>query len=91
VEAAHIVPVERQGPDTVRNGLALSGTVHWMFDRGLVSVDGDTSILIARGSVGAEIAERLLVADRRLILPEDRSLEPHPSYFDWHRRNVFKG
>lgn len=91
VEAAHIVPVERQGPDTVRNGLALSGTVHWMFDRGLVSVDGDNTILIARDNVGAEIAERLLVPERRLILPEDRSLAPHPSYFDWHRLNVFKG
>jgi len=28
VEAAHIVPVEERGPDTVRNGIALSGTVH---------------------------------------------------------------
>jgi putative restriction endonuclease len=81
----------RQGPDTVRNGLALSGTVHWMFDRGLVSVDDDSTILIARDSVGAGIAERLLVADQRLILPQDRSLAPHPSYFAWHRRNVFKG
>jgi putative restriction endonuclease len=34
VEAAHIRPVEANGPDTVQNGLALSGTVHWMFDRG---------------------------------------------------------
>jgi hypothetical protein len=25
-------------PTAVRNGLALSGTIHWMFDRGLVSV-----------------------------------------------------
>jgi hypothetical protein len=25
-------------PAAVRNGLALSGTIHWMFDRGLVSV-----------------------------------------------------
>jgi putative restriction endonuclease len=91
VEAAHIVPVERQGPDTVRNGIALSGTLHWMFDRGLISVDRDHTILIARGSVGSEIADRLLVADRRLILPSDPRLAPHPTYLDWHRSNVFKG
>lgn len=36
VEAAHIRPVEHDGPDIVSNGLALSGTAHWMFDRGLV-------------------------------------------------------
>lgn len=33
-EAAHIRPVEANGPDVVTNGIALSGTVHWMFDRG---------------------------------------------------------
>jgi putative restriction endonuclease len=36
VEAAHIKPVEANGPDIVSNGIALSGTVHWMFDRGLI-------------------------------------------------------
>ena len=36
VEAAHIRPVEANGPDIVSNGLALSGTAHWMFDRGLI-------------------------------------------------------
>ncbi|HET7060870.1 MAG TPA: HNH endonuclease [Nitrosospira sp.] len=35
VQAAHIRPVQHQGPDSIRNGIALSGTVHWMFDRGL--------------------------------------------------------
>jgi putative restriction endonuclease len=39
VQAAHIRPVAAGGSDSVRNGLALSGTIHWMFDRGLVSVD----------------------------------------------------
>ena len=35
-EAAHIRPVEHNGPDIISNGIALSGTAHWMFDRGLV-------------------------------------------------------
>src|SRR5205085_4160340 len=37
-EAAHIRAVEANGPDIVTNGIALSGTVHWMFDRGLISL-----------------------------------------------------
>jgi putative restriction endonuclease len=41
VQAAHIRPVADRGPDSIRNGLALSGTIHWMFDRGLVSIDED--------------------------------------------------
>lgn len=91
VEAAHIVPVEARGPDTVRNGVALSGTVHWMFDRGLVSVDADYSILIARNTAASEIADRLFVPDRKLILPADPSRHPHSAYLKWHRENCFKG
>ena len=48
VEAAHIRPVEANGPDIVSNGLALSGTAHWMFDRGLISIAEDHEILVSR-------------------------------------------
>jgi putative restriction endonuclease len=48
VEAAHIRPVEANGPDLVSNGLALSGTAHWMFDRGLISLHDDMRILVSR-------------------------------------------
>ena len=45
LQAAHIRPVAEQGSDLVRNGIALSGTFHWLFDRGLLSIDDDYSIL----------------------------------------------
>ena len=48
VAAAHIRPVEASGPDIVGNGIALSGTAHWMFDRGLISLADDLEILISR-------------------------------------------
>ena len=35
-QAAHIQPVAENGPDSLRNGVALSSTFHWMFDRGLI-------------------------------------------------------
>ena len=59
VQAAHIQPVASKGPDSVRNGLALSGTVHWMFDRGLISIGDDFKILVAKHHV-PEDAIRLL-------------------------------
>jgi putative restriction endonuclease len=90
VEAAHIIPVAANGPDTVRNGLALSGTVHWMFDRGLISIDVDHSILIAEGSVATEAAERLITPSRKLLVPDDVGSHPHPSYLAWHREKCFK-
>jgi putative restriction endonuclease len=91
VNAAHIRPVAHRGPDTVQNGLALSGTLHWMFDRGLLSVGEDYSILVAQEVVGNDTATRLVTPDRRLILPSDPANRPHPAYLAWHRENVFKG
>ncbi|AXT28230.1 HNH endonuclease [Ruegeria sp. AD91A] len=91
VEAAHIVPVSENGPDSVQNGMALSGTIHWMFDRGLVSVDEDLSILIAKDSVAAPVADRLFTPERKLIVPDTFTLRPHEKFLNWHRANRFKG
>ncbi|MEK1854750.1 MAG: HNH endonuclease [Phyllobacterium sp.] len=45
IESAHIMPVEAGGPDSVSNGIALSRCLHWMFDKGLTSIDADYRIL----------------------------------------------
>ena len=89
VQAAHIKPVDRQGSDSVRNGLALSGTVHWMFDRGLVSVAADMTILISRNKVPSEVVDRLIVPGGKLCLPADLRDHPHPDNLAWHRETVF--
>lgn len=88
IEAAHIKPVERGGNDWVRNGIALSGTVHWMFDRGLVTLTDDFRILQSRQS-NNDIS-RLLNDDLKAKVPNDPNLQPHPEYLSWHRNNVFK-
>ena len=90
VQAAHIQPVAKSGPDSVRNGVALSGTVHWMFDRGLVSIDDDFSILVAKNRLPDTVL-RLLNESRRLILPQRTEMRPHHHYLNYHRENVFKG
>jgi len=89
-EAAHIRPVADKGPDTVRNGLALSRTVHWMFDRGLLSLDDDLTILQAGSSV-PDTMGRLINPDGKLLRPPCPELCPHPQFLKYHRENVFKG
>lgn len=91
VDAAHIKPVRdgHNGPDSVRNGLALSKTVHWMFDRGLLSVDEDHKILTARSLVPEPI-RRLLNPEGVVRVPSAEHLRPHASYLDYHRNNIFK-
>jgi putative restriction endonuclease len=85
VQAAHIIGVEHGGSDKENNGIALSGTVHWMFDRGLVSLSDSGDILLS-GEIGdVASVERLICPDRRARLPANESLRPHRRYLAWHR------
>lgn len=90
VQAAHIRPVKHQGSDSVRNGLALSGTLHWMFDRGLISVADDCqTILVSHNKVPSDVVTRLLPQNGKLVRPVDERNTPHPENLRWHRENVF--
>jgi putative restriction endonuclease len=92
VQAAHIRPVAERGPDSIRNGLALSGTVHWMFDRGLVSLGDppDYPILLSRHAVPDSV-RRLFNSDMLLREPADQRFWPAPAYAEFHRKQMFKG
>ena len=90
VQAAHIRPVAAGGSDSVRNGFALSGTIHWMFDRGLVSVDDDLSILVAAARL-PDAVTRLLRQDRKISVPTKPESRPHPIHLRYHRDKIFKG
>jgi putative restriction endonuclease len=90
VQAAHIRPVASSGPDSLRNGLALCGTVHWMFDRGLISVADNHELLLAKGKVPDSVM-RIVSPERLLLAPSRPDQAPHPMFLKWHRENVFKG
>lgn len=90
VEAAHIRPVEANGPDIINNGLPLSGTVHWMFDRGLITLADDLEIVISRQVNDRQGLESLINKTGRLIGPRELRDRPHPAFLSWHRENVFK-
>ncbi len=89
VQAAHIRPVDRNGSDSVRNGLALSGTLHWMFDRGLISVAEDHTILVSGNKVPSDVVDRLILPQGKLCLPAKERDWPHPENLRWHRENIF--
>jgi putative restriction endonuclease len=90
VEAAHIMPVASGGPDKITNGIALSGTVHWMFDRGLIALADNFDVLISRQVNDAEGVKSLINPSGRALVPRDRTLQPHPRYLSWHREHCFK-
>ncbi|WP_298937869.1 HNH endonuclease [uncultured Ruegeria sp.] len=90
VEAAHIRPVEYGGPDIISNGVALSGTAHWMFDRGLIGLADDLSIIVSRHSNDTEAIQKMINEDGHLIAPLRASERPRAEFVSWHREHCFK-
>ncbi|MEQ1755768.1 MAG: HNH endonuclease [Micropepsaceae bacterium] len=90
VAAAHIRPVAANGPDSINNGIALSGTAHWMFDRGLISLSDDMEILVSRHVNDVDSIRGFLIKSLRARTPARSSAKPHPRYLQWHRANCFK-
>jgi putative restriction endonuclease len=90
VDAAHIRPVEEGGPDIVNNGIALSGTAHWMFDRGLIGLSNNLEILISRQANDQESIRELINETGRALAPIRPADRPHPHFLQWHRENCFK-
>lgn len=90
VDAAHIRPVEANGPDSVNNGIALSGTAHWMFDRGLIGLSDNLEILISRHVNDMEGVRSLVNKSGYALSPQLPYQKPHPHFLQWHRQNCFK-
>lgn len=90
VEAAHIRPIGdgHNGPDSIWNGIALSRTAHWMFDRGLLSLEDDYKIIVSPHA--PESANRLLRPEMVADVPENPRERPHAKHLQYHRDNIFK-
>lgn len=90
-QAAHIMSVEAGGPDVVTNGIALSGTVHWMFDRGLISLSNAGEIMLSNKINDIDGVTKLIYPNRQARLPGPAAHRPHARYLEWHRRECFHG
>lgn len=98
LDAAHIRPVEARGANSISNGIALTPTLHRLFDQGLFTlryVGRDLEIVtsprLVRGMV--EVEERgvsLAVRDgTKMLLPASEAMRPNPDQVAYHRENVF--
>ena len=90
VAAAHIRPVEANGPDIVSNGIALSGTAHWMFDRGLIGLSDELEIMVSRQVNDPDSIRSFVNKTGRALAPTRVQERPHPHFLRWHRENCFK-
>ena len=90
-QAAHIIGKEVNGTDDPRNGLALSRTAHWAFDKGIFTISDQYEVLVhPKASQADSEGFQLLELDRqRILLPSEESNYPHLEALEWHRREVF--
>jgi len=84
-QAAHIWSVADGGPDVVQNGIALSATAHWLFDRHLISIGEGFDLLVSHNKVPSELVRLFPSSGVPIGLPEDPRLRPHPEYVARHR------
>lgn len=89
VDAAHIIPRSRMGPDDARNGISLCKRHHWAFDGGLFGFRNDLTIIVpsAVGALPANLPLRSLNG-QTIRKPSSPSLSPHPDALTWHRDHV---
>ncbi len=92
VEAAHIKPIgnDHKGPDSIRNGLALSRTFHWMFDNGIITISDQYDIIVDEKLIPNNL-RNLINQNGKLNLPDDERLYPHEKFLKYHRDIMFKG
>jgi putative restriction endonuclease len=85
VQAAHIWPVADGGPDVIQNGIALSATIHWLFDRHLISLTDDFRLLVSHNKVPAELRSLFASQMEQIHLPRNPRDRPHIPYIRKHR------
>jgi putative restriction endonuclease len=88
VDACHIVPFSEGYDDTLTNGIALCPNLHRAFDRGLISISDDYTILINKNFVENQKSAFNIsqFAGQKLFLPFSEELYPALENLYFHRK-----
>ncbi|MGH9428309.1 MAG: HNH endonuclease [Terriglobia bacterium] len=94
LEAAHIQPFAKSGPNVTANGLLLRSDLHKLFDSGYLSVTPDLSVEVSR-KIKEEFEngrDYYALHDRKLVIvPSTQKDQPSSQYLEWHNSNIFLG
>lgn len=88
LDAAHIHQYKLGGSCHPTNGIALSKTAHWLFDRGFWSLDDNYRILVAshKFEETGDSAHLLKArANNTILLPQNPAYHPDKACLRWHR------
>lgn len=82
-ESVHMVPLQNDGPDSVRNTMMACGQCHFHIDHGVMGLDDDGLILIA-----SQHRERLSSLLRQRIDLSQTQMWPRLEFIRWHRAHI---
>ena len=90
IDACHIHPFSLSNDDTVKNGIALSPTLHRAFDRGLISITEEYRVKVS-ALVYDKDSEFTLsqFANKQILLPVNVAWHPSVDSLNWHQKNTF--
>jgi len=90
-DGAHIIGKDVRGTDDPRNGIALSKSAHWAFDRGLFTISDKYEVMLNPKISSASVARfpALELDRRKILLPTDSCYWPHQDALAWHKQEVF--
>jgi putative restriction endonuclease len=94
LEAAHIQPFAKSGPNVTANGLLLRSDLHKLFDSGYLSITPSLSVEVSR-KIKEEFEngrDYYALHGRKLVVvpaaPRDR---PSSHFLEWHNSNIYLG
>jgi putative restriction endonuclease len=94
LEAAHIQPFAKSGPNVTANGLLLRSDLHKLFDAGYLSLTPELNVEVSR-KIKEEFEngrEYYVLHGRKLsVLPTLGSDRPSSEYLQWHNAHVYLG
>lgn len=94
LEAAHIKPFSKSGPNLIANGMLMRSDLHKLFDLGYISVTPDLHVEVSRKIKEEYENGRDYYALHGKVLtvtpaaPNDR---PSGQFLQWHNQNVYLG
>jgi putative restriction endonuclease len=94
LDAAHVRWWAAGGPDILANGICLCSLHHKLFDRGVLGLDSDRTILVSdrfRGSSTFALQMVLNLVGQDLRPPQPGRALVDSDHIAWHREEVFRG
>lgn len=92
LEASHIKPFAKEGPNLVKNGLLLRSDIHTLYDQGYLTVTKDFRVEVSQ-RIRKEFAngrDYYALHGRPLVnLPEDPDDRPSIHFLEWHNEHVY--